>query len=139
MTWSQWIDWNGYFPAKWLKEKRWWSHSMQCIDGVHVCCLGSPTDSITGRNYDRAFLQPWQTVRERSYDLLFEKGISAPKTKSQGSFPPSSPLHVHSTAMYIRLENKSSDGFFHQCFCEWKNLYSWCQEMIYANWNLGRR
>lgn len=59
----------------------------------------------------------------KSYDLLFEKGILTPKTKSCALIQ----------AMYMRLENKSSDGLFQQWFCEWKNLYSSCQEMIYAN------
>lgn len=51
---------------------------------------------------------------DKSYCLLFEKGISAPKRKSHPLNPPLPPPQCAPTAMYIRPANKSSDGLFQQ-------------------------
>lgn len=64
--------------------------------------------------------------------FCLKRAFLPPRQNDRRAFPTLT-LHVHPTVMYIRLENKSSDGLFHQRFCEWKNLYSSCQEMIYAN------
>lgn len=77
---------------------------------------GSAIGSTTGRNY-RAFLQPHdRCVRGKKLWFAIWKGHFCTQDKKPGELSPP----VHSTAMYIRLENKSSDGLFQRCFGEWK-------------------
>lgn len=56
--------------------------------------------------------------REKSYDCILRREFLYPRQKGIGTFPPFNfPSAIYNTVLYIRLENKSSDGLFKQSFC----------------------